>query len=150
MNKSLENTTITLQKGLEQFYETHQENLSHLDCNLPKDVKDFFKSHDIAHVIFGCDISLYGEGSVKVWTVFGTTLGFWKHISEYNKANAFDLSKKLPFTTVLKDFFKLLISIPLLVIRAKKMNKRWPWKGFENYLETPIHEIRKEFNIRVL
>ena len=150
MNELLNNKNITLREGLDKFYETYHENLSHTDFSLPKDVKDFFRSHDIAHVVFGCDISLYGEGSVKLWTIYGTTLGFWKHIAEYRKANAFELSRKLAFTDSVRDFFKLVVSIPLLIIRAKKMYKPWPWMNFENYLDTPIDEIRKEFNINVL
>lgn len=67
---------ITLRQGLEIFYEEYKSNLSHQKEGIPNEVKSFFKSHDIAHVIFGCDISLLGEGSVKIWTIFGTTLGF--------------------------------------------------------------------------
>jgi hypothetical protein len=48
-------------------------------------------------VLFGCDISLFGEGSVKIWTIFGTTLGFWNHITAYKKANAYELSKNFSF-----------------------------------------------------
>ena len=141
---------ITLQEGLEKFYENYQQGLSHTTSDLPKDVKDFFKSHDIAHVLFGCDISLFGEGSVKIWTIYGTTLGFWNHILEYRKANAFELYKKLPLRDSVKDLFKLIVSTPVLIIRARRMNKPWPWKDFKDYLDKPISEIRREFNIKVL
>ncbi|WP_394751268.1 hypothetical protein [Spongiimicrobium salis] len=140
----------TLREGLEAFYENYQESLNHLDKGLPKEVRDFFRSHDVAHVIFGCDISLFGEGTVKLWTVFGTTLGFWKHLSEYRKANAFELSKKFSPTVAIRDFFKLFIMIPSLILRAKRMHRPWPWKDFEEYLDLPITEIREEFNIKVL
>ena len=146
----MEEINLTLRQGLEKFYKEHQSHLSHNNEGIPNEVKTFFISHDIAHVLFGCDISLYGEGSVKVWTIFGTTLGFWKHIRAYNKANAFELSRNFSLSHVVSNIFKFLISIPALIIRSKKMNKPWPWTEYEPYLDTSISEIRKEFNIKVL
>lgn len=141
---------ITLRQGLEKFCKQYKDHLSHKKREISYEAQEFFKSHDIAHVLFGCDISLYGEGSVKIWTIFGTTLGFWKHINGYQEANAFELSKKFTLAHVVMNIFKFLSSIPLLIIRAKRMHKPWPWAAFEPYLDTPIEDIRKEFNIQVL
>lgn len=146
----IEERNITLRQGLERFYEEYKSHLSHKKEGIPNEVKSFFKSHDIAHVLFGCDITLYGEGSVKIWTIFGTTLGFWKHIRAYKKANAYELSRNFSLSHVVNNIFKFLISIPALIIRSKKMNKPWPWTEYEPYLDTSISEIRKEFNIKVL
>ncbi len=52
----------TLREGLQKFYQEYDSHLSHKKEGLPDDVKSFFLSHDITHVLFGCDISLYGEG----------------------------------------------------------------------------------------
>ena len=142
--------SLTLRQGLEQFYKAYQGHLSHEQEGIPDDVRSFFKSHDIAHVLFGCDISMFGEGSVKIWTIFGTTLGFWKHIKAYNKASAFELAMSFTLLHVLKNIFKLLIAIPVLILRAKRMNKRWPWTDYDSYLDMAIVDIRKEFNIKVL
>ncbi len=145
-----EERNTTLRQGLEQFYEEYMGHLSHDKEGIPEEVKSFFMSHDVAHVLFGCDISLYGEGAVKIWTIFGTTLGFWNHVRGYKKANAYELSKNFTFAHVVSNIFKFLASIPLLIIRAKQMYKPWPWSGFEPYLDRPISELRREFNIRVL
>ncbi len=142
--------SITLRQGLEKFHKEYKGHLSHNKKGISSEAQAFFMSHDIAHVLFGCDISLVGEGSVKIWTIFGTTLGFWKHINGYQKANAFELSKKFTLAHIVNNIFKFLSSIPVLMIRAKRMHKPWPWTEFESYLDTPISEIRKEFNIRVL
>jgi len=146
----MEERILTLRQGLEKFYEEYRGHLSHNNEGIPSEVKTFFKSHDIAHVLFGCDISLYGEGSVKIWTIFGTTLGFWQHIKAYNKASAFELSRNFSLSHVVNNIFQFLFSIPALIIRAKKMHKPWPWTEYESYLDTSITEIRKEFNIKVL
>lgn len=145
-----EDTNMTLRQGLEKFHRENEEYLSHEKEGVSPEAKAFFKSHDAAHVLFGCDISLFGEGAVKIWTIFGTTLGFWKHFKGYQDANAYELSKEFNFIHVLKHIFKFLFSIPILIFRAKRMNKPWPWTGFDSYLDMPIADIRKEFNIQVL
>lgn len=143
-------SNITLRQGLENFRNQYKYHLSHDKKDASNKAKVFFKSHDVAHVVFGCDISLYGEGTVKIWTIFGTTLGFWKHIRGYQDANAFGLSKNFTFLHIVKNIFKFLIAIPRIIIRAKQMSKPWNWTGFEQYLDTPISKIREEFNIKVL
>lgn len=145
-----EEPNITLRQGLEKFHRVNRDYHSHTEKGISDEAKTFFVSHDIAHVLFGCDISLFGEGSVKIWTIFGTTLGFRNHIKGYKEANAFRLSRNFSFSHVLRNIFKFLISIPVLILRAKKMHKPWPWSGFEPYMNIPISEIRKEFNIQVL
>ena len=141
---------ITLRKGLEKFRNEYKDHLSHEKNDASTEAKAFFRSHDIAHVLFGCDITLYGEGAVKIWTIFGTTLGFWNHIRRYQDANAFELSKDFTILHVVKNIFKFLIAIPKIIFRAKQMSKLWNWIGFEQYLDVPISKIREEFNIKIL
>ena len=141
---------ITLRQGLEQFRATHEVYLSHSQKGVSPEAQAFFASHDIAHVLFGCDISLFGEGSVKMWTIFGTTLGLWKHLKGYQEANAFELSKEFGLTHILRNIFKFLVYIPILIIRAKRMHKPWPWSQYEVFLDTPIDQIRREFNIQII
>lgn len=141
---------ITLRQGLEQFREAYENQLSHEKRGVSPEAQAFFRSHDIAHVLFGCDISLYGEGVVKIWTIFGTSLGFWRHLKEYQAASAFDLAKSFGLRHVVTNIFKLLFSIPTIIIRAKQMHKLWPWADFDAYLDKPIVEVRRTFNIKVL
>jgi hypothetical protein len=141
---------LTLRQGLAQFHDAYREHLSHDKDGVSEEARAFFLSHDIAHVLFGCDISLYGEGSVKIWTIFGTTLGFWKHLREYRRANAFALAKSFTPGHVVGNIFKFLVAIPSLILRARRMHRRWPWAEYEDYLDMPIGEIREVFNIEVL
>lgn len=143
-------TGITLRQGLDRFRSQYKDHLSHSKNDISEEAKAFFESHDIAHVLFGCDISLYGEGSVKIWTIFGTTLGFWSHIRGYQDANAFQLSKDFTLLHIVNHIFKFLFSIPKIITRARQMSKPWNWTGFDQYLDRPIIDIRKEFNIKVL
>ena len=34
--------------------------------------------------------------------------------------------------------------------KAYRMSKKWDWYNYDEYLNTPISEIRKEFNIKVM
>ncbi len=139
---------ITLQHGLDKFYKKNFKNFS--DRPTTEKAKEFLLRHDVSHVIFGCDTSIYGEGVVKIWTTFGTTLGFWKMITEYNEANAFELFRMYSFRHVANNIFRFLMIIPLTIVRARQMNKPWPWSNYKPYLNKPISEIRKEFNIEVI
>lgn len=149
MNPEIE--ILTLKKALENFHIEYSSHLSHKKPNISSKAVQFFKSHDIAHVLFGCDISLYGEGAVKLWTIFGTDIGFINHLKEYRHANAYDLAmnRKFGFWNSVKSLLKLLYSTPFLIYKSQKMKKRWPWANFDQFLEKPIEEVRKEFNILV-
>ena len=138
-------TQITLREGIEKFNRRNERYFSDRDTS--DEAKEFFRCHDIAHVVFGCDTSIFGEGVVKTWTVFGTTLGFWRHISEYNEADAFQLFRMYSWQHVAKNIFQYLVSIPKIIFRAKRMNKPWDWSDFEQYLDVNVGDIRKEFNI---
>jgi len=140
----------TLRESLELFHHEHAAYLSHDKDGISAEAKAFFRSHDVAHVLFGCDISLFGEGSVKLWTIFGTTLGFWNHIRAYKVTSAFELARNFTLAHIVSNIFKFLYAIPILIVRARRMHKPWPWADFEPYMDKPIVEIREEFNIQVL
>lgn len=144
------NKQLTLRQGLENFRKENKDYLNHKKEGISSEAKTFFKSHDVAHVLFGCDISLFGEGSVKIWTIFGTTLGFWKHLAAYKQANAYELSRNFKLAHIVKNMFRFLVKIPTIISRARQMNKRWPWSSFDAYMDSPIVDIREEYNIRVL
>ena len=145
IEKDLE-SQISLREGMEKYYKKNRKVFT--DRDITDEAKAFFESHDVAHVVFGCDTSFFGEGVVKIWTVFGTTLGFWKHISGYNEADAFMLFRMYSWQHVAKNILRLLVTIPSAIVRAKRMNRLWNWTNFESYMDMPINDIRKEFNIK--
>lgn len=137
--------TSTLREALSDFHTQNYKITANTEAL--HNAEAFYTSHDIAHVVFGCDTSMLGEGTVKLWTIFGTTLGFKKHIRAYSEANAFDVFKQYSWAHVLKNVFKVIVVAPAIVIRARKMSKKWPWSSYDTYLDVSISEIRKEFNI---
>lgn len=139
-------SSLTLRQALQHFQERNAKYFSEKPDNAPS----FLADHDVTHVVFGCDTSLYGEGVVKVWTTFGTTLSFWKVVRGYKEADAFELSRNYSFRHVTKNIFRFLCVIPKTIIRAKRMHKPWPFSDYQSYLDVPIIQIREEFNIRVI
>ena len=139
---------LTLQQGLDIFNQKNRQYFSQRTYSAEAEV--FLKCHDIAHVVFECDTTIFGEGLVKIWTTFGTTWGIWKVISGYNEVNALELFRMYSFQHVAKNIIRLLVTIPTVIIRAKRMTKPWPFSDYKNYLDTPLSEIRKRYNIQLL
>jgi hypothetical protein len=48
---------------------------------LTEDSARFFRSHDIAHVVFGLDTTLNDEALGDAWTLLGTDDGLQRYVS---------------------------------------------------------------------
>lgn len=139
---------MTLRQSLKKFRSQNQEIFD--KGNSSKEADSFLLSHDVAHVIFNCDTSIYGEGKVKIWTTFGTTLGFWEVVKGYNDASAFQLFKMYSLGHVAKNIGRIFFVIPSIIFRAKRMSKPWPFNSYQSYMDMPLKEIRSNFNIQIL
>ena len=139
---------ITLREAIIEFDSVNSKYFIERDFSVK--AQEFFRCHDVAHVVFDCNTSILGEGKVKVWTIFGTTLGFWKHLHGYSEADAFSLFKKYSWGHILKNIAKLVITLPRIVIRTRHMKKPWPWCSYESFLDVSLKEIREKFGIRPL
>ena len=144
----LDDPTLTLREGLQRL---RQQNTSVFSAReVTPEAEAFFRCHDTAHVVFGCDTSLYGEGVLKLFTMFGTTLGFWKHITGYFQADAGSLFMQYRWRQVAKNLLKVIIDAPRVILRARQMSKPWPWSEHAEYLDVAVSDIRREFNIKVI
>lgn len=142
------NTSLTLEQGLEQFRDKNKELFS--KGSISEEGEAFLKHHDVAHVLFACDTSIYGEGLVKIWITFGTTMPFWKVLKGYHEASAFELFRMYSFKHIAKNIFRYLMTIPKAISRSKKMSKPWPFSNYQSFMSVPLSSIRKEFNIEVI
>jgi len=138
----------TLQQGLDEFNKKNEKYF--YQRSYTEEGLLFLKSHDAAHVVFGCNTTLYGEGVVKIWTSFGTTESFWKIVTGYQEVSAVELFSAYSIGHFAKNIFRLLLAIPKTLYRVKKMSKPWPFYEYAGYLDTPISKIREEYNIEVL
>lgn len=139
---------LTLRAGIARF---HKKNKKYFAKRSNSEAGEaFLADHDVAHIVFGCDTTIYGEGVVKIWTTFGTNLSFWKVINGYQEASAFELFRRYSFGHILKNILRFMVVIPKVIVRAKRMSKPWPFSGYSAYLDTPLVEIRKAFNIQIV
>lgn len=64
----------TLRDGIKRFCEENAAVFTARDMSPA--AQEFFRCHDTAHVVFGCDTSIFGEGILKMFTIFGTPRAF--------------------------------------------------------------------------
>lgn len=139
---------MTLGEGLILFQKKNQKYFSEKG-NSPE-ASRFLECHDVCHVLFGCSTTIYGEGIVKIWISFGSTLGLWRTMREYKKADAVHLAQEYSWGHILKTLPRLLISIPRALWRVRHMTQPWPFGEFEAYLDMDITDIRAEYGIEPL
>lgn len=138
--------TMTLSEGLAEYYARNPR--LKRDASLSAPARDFFRCHDAAHIVFGCDTSLPHEAVVKLSSMFGTTAGL-SVLRGYALYDSLDIYRTLSLGEILRTAAAALVIVPRTAWRCLRQNKRWPWTGFDPFLHTPLRDIRREFGIRV-
>ena len=146
-----QNSDLTLQEGLEEFYLINP-NFKHLSEKEGKE--GLFYQHDITHIVFGLNTKIEEEHLLDSWTLWGTKFkwkkifGYFKHpaIKEINRS----IYKELGVWGILKTLIKMVPLKLLVVFRALRMKKKWNYHEItEEQLKSKISDIRKEYNINV-
>ena len=137
----------TLREGLAEYLAANPT-LKRQESLLSSEARQFFRSHDLVHVLYGCGTSMPDEAVVKLSSLFGTTGGL-QVLRGYTDFEALEIYTKLPLlSTVLA-----LVMSPYLIARTlwrcARQNQRWPWVENEQYLDMPLTELRSRFGIRV-
>lgn len=142
-----QDATQTLAEGLAEYHRANP----HLSrgAALSPEARDFFDSHDVVHVVFGCDTSLPHEAVVKLSSIFGTTGGL-SVLGGYRLHESIDIYKRLDPGEVLRTILRSVVIVPRTLIRCLRQRRRWPWTDFALHLDTPLHVLRAEFGIRVV
>ena len=136
----------TLAEGLAEYNEAFAGLIS-LRYSTP-DGERFFRSHDIVHVVFGCDISLDDEAVVKICSVFGTTGGFGV-LRGYRLPEAKEGYGTLKFAEVVATACRSCYLVPRAFVACRRMTSPWPWDEFHVWLDRPLCEIRDRFGVAV-
>ncbi|KFJ42773.1 hypothetical protein IBE48_04865 [Francisella philomiragia] len=148
-----QNCKLTLHESLEEY----NKNYSFLNPNDGHDeASKWFRNHDITHILFGTiPFEIRGEAINDTWTLVGTnvTLKGYKKFLRYvdYKTVINSYKRKYKYTVII--YLVTLSNIPiclLTIFRAYKMSKKWNWYNYDEYLNIPLSEIRKEFNIKVI
>lgn len=140
-------TTQTLAEGLREYFAANPMLKRDADLLSPS-TRQFFRSHDAVHVVYGCSTTMSDEAVVKIASLFGTT-GGTKVLRGYAHREAREIYRNLPIGSTL---FALLVSPYLIfrtVWRCTRQLKRWPWEQHEEFLNLPLCELRSQFGIKV-
>lgn len=88
------------------------------------------------------------EAVVKLSSLMGTTGGF-AVLRGYTNYETLDVYTKLPLAGTLLA----LLASPYLILRTLwrciRQVERWPWVEYQQYLDTPLLELRAKFGIKV-
>lgn len=136
----------TLAEGIAEYYATNP-GLSALRGMTPE-AQQFFRCHDVAHVVFGCNTELDDEAVVKLSSIFGTTAGFGV-LRGYRLHESRQIYQQLPLGATLASIAHSAFIVPRTIRRCLRQRARWPWCGYERFLTVPLRQIREEFGIRV-
>jgi ubiquinone biosynthesis protein Coq4 len=139
---------LTLAQALEIHYEINPQFTPWYDVkNLV--LQKMIKSHDLSHIIYGCDTTLLGEMQVQFWNNFGSTVP--RNLKDFISVMKDKENRELLTPAGLIPFFLThLPEIWKMRKLAKSMSKKWVFFDEERYINSTIGDIRKEFNIAIL
>ncbi len=150
-------STQTLREGLEEYYAMNSHVID--PRALPTEFGKILLAHDVSHVVYGCDTTLYNELKILplIWWTSDYTFG--DHLKTIQNPTIDSTVRGM-----YKDFleargvlwlyvsigFVLLQLLPELVfLRLKTRHRqRWvPFMEFEPLLDRPLLEIRQGFDL---
>ena len=140
-------STQTLAEGLAEYFASNTS-LKRKDVLHSSEARQFFHSHDVIHVLNGCGTTMIDESIVKFAGIFGTTGGI-SILRGYANSETMEIYTKLPLTGTLLA----LVCAPYLMVRTIwrciRQTQRWPWAAHQQYMNTPLLELRSQFGIRL-
>ncbi len=144
-----QNARLTLREGLAEYYGANPGLVDPRETSTA-DLGVYLQSHDVSHVFFGTTTSLRDEALQDMWTFLAIDVTKREYVGDFVKTE----EGKQIMTSIrvwggLKAFVWLLGMIPSLVWRSRRMTKKWPWRGWESYLDEPLGKTREEFGLRV-
>ncbi len=139
---------MTLREGLAEYFRRNRGLMD--EAELPQYLGLGLHSHDVAHVVFGCDTSLVGEVVLARWSLFGVTGSIRPYLIGLRRRETRGL-----FRDALAGFrpsmlWRMLKLASMAVVRSLRMRERWPFEAYGPYLDQPLCKIRERFGIRVL
>jgi hypothetical protein len=141
-----QNSEQTLAEGLSEYYRDNANLVPR--SKLSAEASEFFRCHDTAHVVFGCDISLNDEAMVKIYSIFGTS-GAFGILKGYRLHESGEIYRKLSIVEVVKTAFAAVVLIPRTMLKCRSQRGRWPWNQFDDQLSVPLKKLREEYGVRV-
>ena len=145
-----QHTRLTLREGLAEYLSSNPDLIDTAQASSTA-MAEYFANHDASHVVFGTSTAIADELIQDIWTLIAIDIRYRDYVGDLMKAKeGLEVAAALPVWGTLKGFLTLLRALPRLILRARAMPKKWPWAGWESYLDKPLTVTREEFGIRVL
>jgi ubiquinone biosynthesis protein Coq4 len=148
---NLYNPEKTLKQNLDIYYQNNPDFYS--KETIDGKLQEYILPHDALHIIFNCNTDLLGELKLEIITLFCTDIKWNEYYQNLNNEKI-----KNDFGKVIKsysnsEYFKLVIFAIKQFIKAVftrvKMKRIWQVYEYDKFLECPLQDIRKQFNISV-
>ena len=139
---------MTLREGLAEYF--RRNNALMESSELPADLGIGLQSHDVAHVVFGCDTTLLGEVALARWSLFGVTGSIRPYLIGLRRRETRGLFRDALAAFRPSMLWHIVKFASLAIARSLRMHERWPFEDYAQYLDQPLCEIRERFGIRVL
>lgn len=136
----------TLAQGLVEYVAVNPNLADIRSMSTP--AKEFFRCHDVVHVVYGCDVALNDEAVVKVASILGTTAGL-RVLKGYRLHESLQIYRRLHVFEVLLSIGCSLFIVPRTVSRCLAQRARWPWADHQTYMQSSLRELRQHFGIKV-
>jgi hypothetical protein len=143
----LRSSTQTLEQGLTEYFAANPRLKRGTDLLSPE-ARQFFRAHDVVHVVYGCGTSMPDEAIVKLASLFGTDGGM-DVLRGYRHHETLDIYRTLPMGSTLLALTLAPYLIVRTIWRCMRQRKRWPWDQHQDWMHVPLREIRATFGIRV-
>jgi ubiquinone biosynthesis protein Coq4 len=142
---------LTLRVALNMHYQLNPQ-FTRFDVFETQEGADAIRNHDISHIIYGQDTSMFGEYCVQMYNNFGSA----------NTASK--VSFKLLFSKDLKAMIGLVLPTSLISYvfanrkmlkkiekeikaKASKMTKKWNYDDVNLFMDKTLGDIRQQHNI---
>jgi hypothetical protein len=141
-----QDSSQTLAEGLDEYRALNPQ-LADVRRMSPE-ASQFFRCHDVAHVVFGCGTDLDDEAVVKIASIFGTTAGFGV-LRGYRLHESIEIYARLRLGEMLRAFLRAFIVVPRTIARCRRQREPWPWSEHAHHLDRALADIRRELGIVV-
>lgn len=139
---------LTLREALAEYYRSNPNLLD--PAGMPDDAGTLFRQHDAGHVFFGCDTSLRGEVLIDSWTIFATSIGLRGYLEYFRYPQVNQVFAETGYFRIAIGSLRCLPDVARVAMRSRKMSQPWPWRDYEDFLDSRLCDMRAEYGVRVL
>jgi hypothetical protein len=139
----------TLGEALAEYYAENAGRVMKPEQLAPES-RELFRRHDMCHVIFGLDTTLEDETMADTRSILSCDVGWRRYLQYLSNPDAKAIFKELGYGRALLATVRTLPRIVRAIAENRRMRCKWPWTPPAEFLDVPLVELRRRYNIRVI